>query len=268
VEQPTMVGAQAVAADVTSLTSYLPVPGLGVLPVNAFVLHARQPLLVDTGIAALRDPWVQALQSVVDPADLRWIWLTHADPDHLGNLEPLLRIAPQARVVTSFLGAGKLGLLRLPTDRVHLVEVGDTLDLGDRRLTALRPPTYDAPETLACFDARSRTLFSSDCFGGLLERPVPAAAELSAKALGDGIAVWSAIDAPWLSLTDDRRFGAALHAVRALQPELVLSSHLPPAHGLTETLLGCLAAARGAAAPVQSADDRARSMQTSEALAA
>ena len=35
--------------DVTVLNDFAPVPGLGFLPVNAFVLHAEQPVVIDTG---------------------------------------------------------------------------------------------------------------------------------------------------------------------------------------------------------------------------
>jgi hypothetical protein len=36
--------------DVSVLNDYLEVPGLGFLPVNAFVIHAAQPVVVDTGL--------------------------------------------------------------------------------------------------------------------------------------------------------------------------------------------------------------------------
>lgn len=40
--------------DITVLADAADIPGLGHLPVNAFVLHGDQPLLVDTGMPALR----------------------------------------------------------------------------------------------------------------------------------------------------------------------------------------------------------------------
>src|SRR4051812_41428368 len=106
-EAPTMMGAQLVAPDTTCLTSYCPLPGLGILPVNAFVIKAAEPILVDTGLSALREPFLDALTQTIDPDDIRWIWLSHMDADHVGNLEDLLAIAPNARVVTNFLGMGK-----------------------------------------------------------------------------------------------------------------------------------------------------------------
>jgi len=68
------------------ITSNFPIPGFGVVPINAFVLHGSEPVLVDTGAAVERDEIMTALQSVIDPLDLRWIWLTHPDFDHIGSL--------------------------------------------------------------------------------------------------------------------------------------------------------------------------------------
>ena len=61
-----------VTAETWQLGSWLPVPGLGVLPANAFLIRARQPVLVDTGVAALRDPFLAAIGAIVDPSELRW----------------------------------------------------------------------------------------------------------------------------------------------------------------------------------------------------
>jgi flavorubredoxin len=75
-----------VTSDVYVLPSEVPTPGIGVLPVNAYVIKAREPVLVDTGLHQDAGPFMSALESVIDPGDLRWIYLTHPDPDHVGSL--------------------------------------------------------------------------------------------------------------------------------------------------------------------------------------
>jgi flavorubredoxin len=151
---------------VSVLSDQLPVPGIGVLPVNAFVLHAAEPVVVDTGLSLPGGGFMDALGSVVDPADVRWIWLTHPDRDHTGALFELLEAAPQARLVTTFLGAGIMSTeWPVPLDRVYLLNPGQSLEVGDRKLTAFRPPLYDSPATVGFYDDRSQTCFSSDCFG-------------------------------------------------------------------------------------------------------
>jgi flavorubredoxin len=232
---------RTVAPDVDALTAYLPLPGLGMLPVNTFVIHAAQPVLVDTGPVGLRDAFLGALEMAIDPARLKWIWLTHADPDHVGNLAAVLERAPNARVVTTFLGMGKMGLLGLPLDRTWLLNPGQSLDVGDRKLTAVAPPVFDAPETTGLFDATTGTLFSADCFGALMQAPADSAAQIDPEALRAGMTGWATVDAPWLDQVDRGRFRECLDTVAALQPDVILSSHLPPAVGMTDTLLQILA---------------------------
>lgn len=228
--------------DVHVLTSYFPLPGLGVLPVNAFVVTGSEPMLIDTGLLPETDDFMAALAGVVDPGDLRWLWLTHADPDHTGSLHRLLDELPDLRLITSFMNFGQLGLTQpVPPQRVHLLNPGESMPLGDRTVRALRPPTFDNPGTTGLFDRRSRALFTSDCFGALLPEPADAADDIDPTVLADGQTRWSTMDAPWVHNVDRGRFAAELGAVRALDPSYVLSSHLPPAEACTDRLLDTLA---------------------------
>src|SRR5690606_41138890 len=111
-EAPRQLAAVPVGGGWSVLPAWVPLPGLGALPVNTFVLSGREPMLVDTGIAALGDPLLAALSGVVDPTDLRWIWLSHADHDHTGNLERLLAMAPKGAGPRRVPGEGQAGTAR------------------------------------------------------------------------------------------------------------------------------------------------------------
>lgn len=219
---------QAVADNTWQFGTYLPVGEGNLLAVNSYLIKAQQPVLVDTGLAALQDEYLMYLRQCIDPRQIAWIWITHMDPDHIGNLAALLEIAPNAKIVTSFLGAGKLGLLGLPTEQVKLIEEGESLDVGDRRLTAIRPPSYDAPETLACWDSSTKALFSSDCFGALVTKPVVQANSLSQRELLEGMVSWAKIDTPWLAVCTWYNTYQTHKKFFECQPSIVLSSHLAP----------------------------------------
>jgi flavorubredoxin len=249
--------------DIDVLSTYFPIPGFGDLPINAFVLKGREPLLVDTGAPLdgrggdATSSFTAALREVIDPADLRWIWLTHADMDHVACVHQILEEAPKARVITTFLTLGRMSVFRpLPIDRVYLLNPGQSLDIGDRVLTSVRPPTFDAADTAGLYDGESRAFFSSDCFGALVSAPAQAAADIPPAALREGHLLWATIDAPWLHSVDSTAFAASLDQVRRMGPELVLSSHLPPARHMTEELLAVLAAVP-AATPFVGPDQKA-----------
>lgn len=240
-----------ISRDISVLSDPLPIPGMGFLAVNAFVLHAAEPVVVDTGLSLPGRGFLDALGSVVDPSDVRWIWLTHPDRDHTGALFDLLEMAPQARVVTTFIGMGIMSTEReLPIDRVYLLNPGQSLDVGDRTLTGFRPPLFDNPATVGFYDDRSRACFSSDCFGA----PMPSAelaggadvGEVPAEDLRSAQLLWAAVDSPWVHTVDPAAYRATMQPLRAADPEIILSTHLPPAPGRGPEFFDMLAEAPGA----------------------
>jgi flavorubredoxin len=129
-------------------------------------------------------------------------------------------------------------------DRVYLLNPGQKITVGDRTLTAFKPPAFDNPSTTGFYDDRSGILFSSDCFGALLSEVPQNAADLSDKDLREGQVFWATLDSPWLQKVDPAAFARELDEIRRMAPRMVLSSHLPAASGdMTERLLASLAAA-------------------------
>jgi len=238
-EGPMMLAPRSLTDSWSVLPSFLPLPGMGSLAINAFLLKGNEPLLVDTGLAALGDDFLACLAREIDLEDLRWIFLSHTDADHIGNLQRVMAHAPEARLVTTFLGLGKMNLLGCAPapERVLLLEPGVALEVGGRRLLPLRPPYYDAPETLGFFDAQERVFFAADSFGALLPEPAAALEAVNHDDLRDGLLTWAAIDAPWLASADKAALGRTLAAIDRLDAETLLSAHLPPGCGGVERLL-------------------------------
>lgn len=236
------------APDIEILTTPFPIPGFGSIPINAFVLKGSEPVLVDTGPVVHADDFMAALRTVIDPGELRWIWLTHTDLDHIGCLHRLLGENPELKVITTFLGVGIMSLADpLPMDRVHLVNPGQTITVGDRSLTAFKPPVFDNPSTTGFFDDRSGILFSADCFGAILDEVPSTAAEIPPEALAQGQVFWATVDSPWLHKADGDVLAAELETIRSMAPKMILSSHLPPAGAeMTDRLLRSIAQAPGA----------------------
>ncbi|MFC8508591.1 MBL fold metallo-hydrolase [Streptomyces sp. NPDC057411] len=232
-------------SDTTVMGDSLEIPGIGHIPVNAFVLTAREPVVVDTGLSVADRDFLAVLSGVIDPADVRWIWLTHPDRDHTGGIFELLEAAPRARVVTTFVGAGIMTTWRpLPMDRLYFLNPGQSLDVGDRSLTAFRPPLFDNPATVGFYDDKTRICFSSDCFGGPMPTEEVArgghANDLKPEELREAQLLWAAIDSPWVHIVDPVRYGLWLDLVREMNPEIVLSTHLPPAVRMTGRMLETL----------------------------
>ncbi len=236
-----MQNAYQATDDIAVLPTFFPIPGLGVLPINAFVIKAKQPMLVDTGIGIERGAFLKAVESVISPRDLRWVWISHDDLDHIGSIQEVLEAAPNARIVGSALAALRMSTSwPVPMDRLFALNPGESIDLGDRKLTAVKPPLYDNPTATGFFDAKSHALFSVDSFGAIIQRPAQDAADIPSGELAEGMTLWATADSPWVHNIDIAKFSQVLDGIRKLGATTVLSTHLPPARNMTELLLGVL----------------------------
>jgi flavorubredoxin len=253
------------APDIEVLPAHFPIPGAGFLPVNAFVIKAGEPVLVDTGMGTDSKDFMRSLESIIDPQDLKWVWITHDDADHTGNIQKILEAAPGAR-----LAANSLAVLRMstawpvPMHRVHWLNPGDSISAGDRSLTAVRPPLFDNPTTIGIYDDKSEAFFSADCFGALIPSPVQTADDLTDEDLANRMISWATGDSPWVHMVEPEAFSRSLDGIRNLAPKWIFSAHLPPARGKTGQFLKLLAevpAAAPFAAPDQSALEQILSRQ-------
>lgn len=237
--------------DVHVLPTTLPMGPDGVLTVNAFLLHAEEPVLVDTGVGFAAEDLLAAVDDTIGLGNLQWLWLTHDDADHTGAVQRVLEAAPQARLVTHGVCALRMSTWwQVPFDRVQAIRPGDRLSVGDRTLRAVSPPLYDNPMSIGLLDESTGNLFSVDSFGAVLSAPTQDVAEVPRDALAGGMLAWSLMDSPWSSMLDRAMFTEVLEGVRRLQPTRIFSSHLPAASGASlDAFLDVLATAPGATPP-------------------
>lgn len=228
--------------DIEVLPSFFPISGAGFLAVNAFVIKAAEPVLVDTGMGIESEDFMKALESVIDPQDLRWVWLTHDDADHTGNLQKVLEAAPKARLAANALAVMRMSTAwALPMNRVTWLNPGDSISAGDRKLTAVRPPLFDNPTTIAIYDDRSEVFFSADCFGAIIPSPAPKADDVPEAELAQGMIGWASADSPWVHIVEPKGFGQSLDRIGRMAPKNIFSAHLPLAYGKTKQFLELLA---------------------------
>ena len=236
-----MITTSRVAPDVVALSSAIPGPGGMCLPVNAYVVLGREPTLVDTGLSPVGEEFRTALWTLVEPADLARVVVTHDDRDHTGSLREILDAAPRARVVTNFVSMVKIGEdWQLPFDRLDLVNSGDRVPIGDDELVAFRPPHYDSPGTLAFHALGRGVCFGSDCLGAFLPGDVDlggTADDLPAQAYDGGMAVFVSAVSPWMHDLAPDRWEASVADLRRRRIGTYLSTHgLPVGSGFDRLL--------------------------------
>jgi flavorubredoxin len=236
-------GSQRIADDTHLVRLALTSPGIDeYVHCNSMVIAGTEPVLVDVGPRVARREWLDQVASVVDLADVRWIFLSHDDADHVGNLGLALASCPRATVVTSWLANRRmLGEVAIPPHRQRWLRDGEAFRAGDRRLVAVRPPLYDAPTTRGLFDPTTGVYWAADAFGTPVTAIVDSVADLDPYDWAMGAMTYASWLSPWHTMLDPVRWAETLDAVRRLRPSAIASAHGPlvPAH-LVETAIGHL----------------------------
>jgi flavorubredoxin len=217
-----------VAPETFVIPESVPVPGVGQMAVNAMVIRGAQPMLLDTLATVHRDIYLEEAFKIVEPEDVRWLFLSHEDRDHSGAIMQVLEKCPNAKLITSFLGLGKLSEeFVVPLDRVHLMNDGDSLDIGDRIVTALRPPLFDSSATAGLWDPSTEVYFAADCFGTVCEKAPQYTDELSDTDYEEGFFWMNRVNHIWFEHIPKDVIGAAADRIKALDSKLIVSGHGP-----------------------------------------
>jgi len=210
--------------------------GEGTAPVavalNSMIIRGQQPVVVDTGVPANREQYLTDVFSIVEPADVRWVFLSHDDIDHTGNVNELMAACPNATLVLNWFMVERIGeTLETPPSRWRWVADGDALDVGDRVLHAVRPPIFDSPTTRGLYDPTTGVYWASDAFATGMPTPVPSVNELDREFWATGMAMFGQYISPWLSLVDDRLYQRTVDRIEALRPTVLAACHTPAITG-------------------------------------
>lgn len=200
---------------------------------NSMVILGKQPMIVDTGTIANREQWLEDVFSLVEPRDVRWIFISHDDVDHTGNLEQTLEACPNARLVCNWAMVERhTNCMHFPLERCQWVMDGESLDIGDRTVLALRPPVYDSPTTRGLFDPTTGVYWSVDTFATPLLDPAMGVGDLETEFWEFGMALFAlGAVSPWLSLVDPKKFSDYVDRVQSLDITTIAGCHTPVIEG-------------------------------------
>jgi flavorubredoxin len=210
--------------------------GEGIAPAamyaNSMVIAGAEPILVDTGSRVTRGAWLEATFSVVEPADVRWIYLSHDDHDHIGNLFEVLELCPDAQLVMTWFMVERLASEALvPLDRVRIVNDGDRFHAADRDLVAVVPPTFDSPTTRGLFDTKSGVYWAVDSFATAVPHDVTDLDELDPEFFTATFLEVQRTLSPWHQWLDPAKYASHIERVRDLGASVVASAHGPATRG-------------------------------------
>jgi flavorubredoxin len=201
--------------------------------INSMVILGREPMIVDTGTPANRTQWLNDVFELVDPNDVKWVFLSHDDVDHSGNLDEVMTACPNATLVCNWAMVERhTNCFDFPLDRCRWIMDGEKLDIGDRVLHALRPPVFDSPTTRGIFDPKTGVYWAVDTFATPLPDHTLGVADLDEEFWTGGMHLFAlGAVSPWLTMIDPVKYGKYVDGVQNLDIKAVASCHSPVLEG-------------------------------------
>ncbi len=134
---------------------------------NSYLILDEKIAVMDTVDRRKTEEWLSNLEAELDGKTPDYLVVSHLEPDHAGNIEILANKYPQMKLVVN-----KKIQKMLPqffdtdlSDRMHIVEEGDTLSLGSHTLAFVMAPMVHWPEVMVEYEVSEKILFSADGFG-------------------------------------------------------------------------------------------------------
>jgi flavorubredoxin len=150
-----------IAPDLYRISTYIPEINLRF---NQFLLKDDEPLLYHTGLRRMFPKVRDAVATIINPSQIRWVAFSHFEADECGSLNEWLDIAPEAEPVCSLLGAS-VSINDFANRPAHAMRHNEVLSTGKYRLrfqwTPHVPHGWDAGHL---YEETHRTLLCSDLF--------------------------------------------------------------------------------------------------------
>ncbi len=132
---------------------------------SAFLILADKVTLIDTVKAPFFDEMMARITSVVAPQKIDYIISNHAEMDHSGSLPRTIEATKPEAVFASKMGQKALDAHFHMDRQITAVADGETLDLGNMKLTFVETRMCHWPDSMVSYLHERELLFSQDGFG-------------------------------------------------------------------------------------------------------
>ncbi len=132
---------------------------------NAFLILADKVTLIDTVKAPFFDEMMARIASVIEPDKIDYIVSNHSEMDHTGALPRTIHIVKPQTTFASKMGQKALDGHFHMGNEITAVEDGQSLDLGNMKLTFVETRMCHWPDSMVSYLHERELLFSQDAFG-------------------------------------------------------------------------------------------------------
>ena len=132
---------------------------------NSYLVRDEKTVLIDTVWQPFDKEFVKRLKEEIDLKEIDYIIMNHNEVDHSGALPELMAEIPDTPIYCTANGAKIIKGHYHKDWNFVTVKTGDTLDIGESKLTFIEAPMLHWPDTMFTYMSGENILFSNDGFG-------------------------------------------------------------------------------------------------------
>ena len=130
------------------------------------VVGSEKTALIDTAKEPFKEEFFERINDIVDIKEIDYLVVNHAEPDHSGCVEYVLKQNPNIEIYGSIPAFMNLKeIINENEFNYHKVKEGETLSLGDKTLEFTLQPNLHWPDTMFTYLKEDNILFTCDFFG-------------------------------------------------------------------------------------------------------
>ncbi len=133
---------------------------------NSYLIMDEKITLIDGVKHYMSEEMLARVKSITDFSKIDYVVVNHVEMDHSGNIPEIMKLAPQAKIITN--AAGKRALEdHFETNgwQYEIVKTGDNISIGQRTLEFVTTPMLHWPDSMMTYVKEDKLLLSNDGFG-------------------------------------------------------------------------------------------------------
>lgn len=133
---------------------------------NSYLLKTKEGVIVFEGNKGrYEDEYLDHLKKLTPLSEIKYLFVTHTEPDHSGAIEKLLELNPEITVVASF--GALMNLEKITRKSFHEIKMvpGQSLEIGGYHFKFVSGLMLHWPDVMFTYIEELKVLVSCDAFG-------------------------------------------------------------------------------------------------------
>ncbi len=134
---------------------------------NSYIIKDEKTTIMDTVDKRAVTEWIKNVEKELGETKPEYLVVSHLEPDHSAGIETITEKYPDMKIVLSKRAADMLPQFfeKDLSSRYVIVGEGESLELGEHKLTFVMAPMVHWPEVMFSYESTEKVLFSADGFG-------------------------------------------------------------------------------------------------------